>query len=133
MFSYENASMNTLLRASDPAWRRRDVQLIEQLDLALTLEAFGDEEVLVKVLYDRARVPDSEARRIVGRYESLVRGCVERQTDRVAAVGSLSPSRRRALAGEAVQAPPSKLVPERIRNRSPATRPGSRLRCAVNR
>ena len=114
MFSYENASMNTLLRASDPAWERRDVALIEQLDLALTLEVFGDEEILVKILYDRGRVTDAEARRIVGRYESLVRGCVEHQTDTVAAVGSLSPSRRRALAGETVPSPPGTLVPDRI-------------------
>jgi amino acid adenylation domain-containing protein len=115
MFSYENASMNTLLRGSDPAWQQRDVQLIEQLDFPLTLEAFGDDEILVKVLYDRSRVRDSEARRILGRYESFVRGCVERQADSVAAVGSLGPSRRRALAGEAVRSPPSELVPDRIR------------------
>ena len=115
MFSYENATMNTLLRESDPAWRHRDVQLIEQLELPLTLEAFGDEEILIKVLYDRARVPDSEAHRIVGRYESLVQGCVDRQTESAASVGSPSPSRRRALAGEMVESPPSKLAPERIR------------------
>jgi amino acid adenylation domain-containing protein len=117
MFSYENASMNTTLRASDPAWQRRDVQLVEQLDFALTLEAFGDVEILVKVLYDRGRVPDSEARRVMRRYEALVRSCIERQRDTVAAVSSLSALRRRALAGEAVKPPPSKLLPDRIRER----------------
>ena len=99
LFSYETASMNTLLRAADPAWERRDVQLIEQLDFPLTLEAFGDEEIRVNVLYDEARVPAHEAARIISRYEALVRACVEKPGATVASVCELSPRRRRSLSG----------------------------------
>ena len=76
LFSYENASMNTVLRAADPAWQRRDVELIEQLNFPLTLETFGDEEIAVNVLYDERLVPADEAARITSRYEELVRACV---------------------------------------------------------
>jgi amino acid adenylation domain-containing protein len=100
LFSYETASMNSLLRAAGPSWECRDVQLIEQLDFPLTLETLGDEEICVKVLYDRARVPAHEAVRIISRYEALVRACVEKPGATVASVGELSPGRRQSLSGE---------------------------------
>jgi amino acid adenylation domain-containing protein len=118
LFSYETASMNTLLRAADPAWERRDVQLIEQLEFPLALEAFGDEEIRVNVLYDATRVPANEATRIVSRYEALVRACVERPGATVASACELSPRRRRSLSGERSdgRAPTAaEVVPVRIR------------------
>jgi amino acid adenylation domain-containing protein len=117
LFSYERASMNSLLRAADPAWKRRDVQLIEQLDFPLTLEAFGDEEILVNVLHDEQRVPAEEATRIIGRYEELVRACVENPGASVASVCEMTPERRRRLSGEMsdARAPTAaELVPARI-------------------
>ena len=117
LFSYETASMNSLLRAADPAWERRDVQLIEQLDFPLTLEAFGDEQIVVRVLYDRTRVPDTEAERIGARYEELVRACVAQPLASVASVCELSAERRRLLSGELEDTRPAtaqELVPARI-------------------
>ena len=125
LFSFETASMNSLLRASDPAWERRDVQLIEQLDFPLALEAFGDERILVRVLHDRASVPDAEAERVGARYEELLRACVERPLETVGSVCELSADRRRHLSGEMQQAPPigqEQLVPARIQSQI-ASRP----------
>jgi amino acid adenylation domain-containing protein len=118
LFSFETASMNSLLRASGPAWERRDVQLIEQLDFPLALEVFGDERILVRVLHDRATVPDAEAERVSARYEELLRACVERPRASVASVCELSAERRRRLSGEEQAARPAseeELVPARIR------------------
>ena len=118
LFSYETASMNSLLRAADPAWERRDVQLIEQLDFPLTLEVLGDEEIRVDVLYDETRVPAHEATRVLSRYEELVRACVERPSATVASVCELSPRRRQRLSGVLSdgRAPTAaEVVPVRIR------------------
>jgi amino acid adenylation domain-containing protein len=100
LFSYESASTNGLLRAADPAWECRDAQLIEQLDFPLTFKAFGDEEILVEILYDETRVAEHEVTRIISRYEELVRACVEKPGATVASVCELSPRRRRGLSGE---------------------------------
>lgn len=126
LFSFERASMNSLLRASDPAWERRDTQLIEQLDFPLAVEVFGDERILVRVLHDRASVPDSEAERVSARYEELLRACVEHPLATVASVSELGPERRRALSGELSDTRPpgaEDLVPARIRAQI-ATGPG---------
>jgi amino acid adenylation domain-containing protein len=120
LFSYETASMNSVLRAADPAWQRRDVRLIEQLEFPLTLEAFGDDEILVNVLYNDALVPAGEAWRIIDRYETLVRACVADPEASVASVCELSPERRRMLSGELYECrvpTAADLVPARIRGR----------------
>jgi amino acid adenylation domain-containing protein len=118
LFSYETASMNTLLRATDPAWERRDVQLLEQLDFPLTLEVFGDERIRVNALYRETHVPGHEAARVVSRYETLLRACVERPDVTVASVCELSPGRRQRFSGEisngrALAA--TEVVPTRVR------------------
>jgi amino acid adenylation domain-containing protein len=118
LFSYENASMNTVLRAADPAWQRRDVELIEQLNFPLTIETFGDDEIAVNVLYDERLIPGDEAARITSRYEELVRACVAEPQASVASICELSPARRRMISGEltAFRAPVAAgLVPARIR------------------
>ena len=117
LFSFETGSMNSLLRAADPAWEQRDVQLIEQLDYPLTLEALGDEEIHLDVLYDEARVPADEAARIIGRYEELLRACVENPGATVASVCELDRLRRQRLSGELSDASAptaAELVPARI-------------------
>jgi len=120
LFSYETASMNAVLRGLDPAWERRDVRLIEQLDFPLTLEAFGDAEIRVNVLYDETLVPVDEVIRIIDRYEAMVRVCVSDPEAAVGAVCELSPQRRRALSGETSDAHPptaGELVPVLVRER----------------
>jgi amino acid adenylation domain-containing protein len=118
LFAYETASMNTILRAADPAWNQRDAQLIEQLAFPLTLEALGGDEIAVTVLYDEARVPADEAARVIRRYEAIVRACVERPHASVSSVCELRASRRRELSGELVDGPAptdAELVPARVR------------------
>jgi amino acid adenylation domain-containing protein len=118
LFNYERASANSVLRAADPAWERRDVELLEQLDFPLTLKPYGDEQILVQLLYDEGRVPACEVERIANRYEELVRACVENSAATVASACELRPARRRVLSGElGSDRPPSaeELVPARIR------------------
>jgi amino acid adenylation domain-containing protein len=121
LFSFEAASMVTLLRADDPAWERREVELIEQLDFPLSVETFGDEEIGLVLRFDEARVSTHEAARVADRYESLVRACVERPGDTVASVCELLPRERRRLSGELSRARPltaEDLVPVLVREQS---------------
>jgi amino acid adenylation domain-containing protein len=117
MFAFETASMNTILRAADPAWERREVQLIEQLEFGLSLETLGDPEIRINVFYDDIRVPALEASRVIGRYEELVRACVEAPHATLGSVCELGSERRRALSGELDDRPEATvadLVPIRI-------------------
>lgn len=117
MFNFDRASMNTVLRAADPAWERRDVRLIEQLEFPLTIDVFGDEEIAVTALFDETRVPAEEAARVLDRYEAIVRACVERPDLSVASLCELDSHRRRQLSGELADdsaVADAELVPVRI-------------------
>jgi amino acid adenylation domain-containing protein len=117
MFNFDRSSSNTLLRAADPSWERRDVRLIEQPELPFTVDVFGDDEISVKALFDETRVSPLEAERVLERYEAIVRACAERPGASVASAWELDPHRRRQLSGELDDdrtAASAELVPARI-------------------
>ncbi|HEY2778363.1 MAG TPA: amino acid adenylation domain-containing protein [Gaiellaceae bacterium] len=117
MFNFDRTTMNTVLRASDPAWESRDVRLIEQLEFPFTIDVLGDEQIAVTALFDESHVPAEEAARVLDRYEAIVRGCVERTEATVASVRELDPPRRKQLSGELEDeswVAAAKLAPTRI-------------------
>ena len=117
MFNFDRASMNAALCAADPAWEHRDVHLLEQLEFPLTIDVLGGDEITVTALFDQTRVPAQEAARVLGRYEAIVRGCVEGLDRSVASVCELGPARRRQLSGELADdsaVSSAALVPARI-------------------
>jgi amino acid adenylation domain-containing protein len=117
MFNFDRATMNSVLRATDSAWERRDVRLIEQLEFPFTIDVLGDEQIAVTALFDEANVSVEEAARVLDRYEAIVRACVERPEASVASVCELDPRGRRRLSGELeddTETVSAELVPVRI-------------------
>ena len=102
LFVYENASMAAQLG--------RDIDLLERLNYGLTVNAYGDERLLVKALYDGEGTSAATAERFLERLEQVlgeiaaaVRGDARgrprrpaRRTSAAASPGSSWPSRRRA-------------------------------------
>lgn len=72
LLSFESDSMNSALRRHGSEWERRDFQLVERLGYGLSLTAYEEETLLLKLHFDGARVGEDEARRLLARYGDLL-------------------------------------------------------------
>ncbi len=64
---YNDALMDSDMRARGGGFARRDFSWIEQTNFPVTLFAYGEPELLLKLSYDRALVPDAIARSMLAR------------------------------------------------------------------
>ena len=62
---FENITLEDQMRAEGKAWRSRRFQLIEQPGTPLLLAAYGGEQLVLKVLFDRHRIADAMAEQIL--------------------------------------------------------------------
>jgi amino acid adenylation domain-containing protein len=69
---YENQRFDTALRAEIGDNPRREFQLREQTNYALTLAAYGDPEILLKLEYDSRRFGRPAVRRMLGHIKTLL-------------------------------------------------------------
>ena len=107
LFVYENASMAAQLG--------RDIDLLERLNYGLTVNAYGDERLLVKALYDGEGTSAATAERFLERLEQVLGEIAASSPGtRVGDLAALPADERRHLSGELVAfAPPGpdELVP----------------------
>ena len=107
LFVYENASMAAQLG--------RDIDLLERLNYGLTVNAYGDERLLVKALYDGEGTSAATAERFLERLEQVLGEIAASSSGtRVGDLAALPADERRRLSGELVAfAPPGpdELVP----------------------
>ena len=107
LFVYENASMAAQLG--------RDIDLLERLNYGLTVNAYGDERLLVKALYDGEGTSAATAERFLERLEQVLGEIAASSPGtRVGDLAALPADERRRLSGELVAfAPPGpdELVP----------------------
>jgi amino acid adenylation domain-containing protein len=66
LLMFENRELNHALRAADARWAERTVALHEQPSPPLTVTVFDDQELEIRVLYDRRRFRDAVVERITG-------------------------------------------------------------------
>jgi len=101
LFAYENRSMQTALARADPAWRTREVDLLERLNYGLTLTMYGDERILVKAIYDGRETSSATARRFLELFEALL-GEIAASDDRtlLSDLARMPDDERRRLSGE---------------------------------
>ena len=71
---YENQRFDTALRAEIGDNPRRAFQLREQTNYALTLAAYGDPEILLKLEYDSRRFGRPAVQRMLGHLKTLLEG-----------------------------------------------------------
>jgi amino acid adenylation domain-containing protein len=73
---FDRARLTTRLRERGGSWLSREFQVIEDPAFALVLHAYGEAELLLRILYDRQRFEDATVERMLGHLKTLLEGMV---------------------------------------------------------
>ncbi len=71
---FDTASLNATMRALGPTFARREFELREQTTYPLTLYAYAEPGLLFKLAYERARINDDVATRLLAHLQTLLEG-----------------------------------------------------------
>jgi amino acid adenylation domain-containing protein len=94
---FENQRFDTTLRAEIGELPHRDFQFREQTSYALTLAAYGDPEILLKLEYDSRRFGEPAIERMLGHLRAALEGITSHPEGRVADVPLVTEAERRQL------------------------------------
>jgi natural product biosynthesis luciferase-like monooxygenase protein len=95
VFDYEQ--LNTSLRSLGPAWHTREFQIIERTNYPITVYAYGESELLLRIAYDRGRFSDSRITRMLGHIQTLLEGMAADPAARLASLPLLTARERHQL------------------------------------
>jgi natural product biosynthesis luciferase-like monooxygenase protein len=73
--------VGAVLRELGGPWERRDIRFLERTIYPLALFAYAETELVLKLAYDRARIPDATAERCLGQMRTMLEAlpaCLER-------------------------------------------------------
>jgi natural product biosynthesis luciferase-like monooxygenase protein len=91
--------MEAVMRAQGGAWARRTFRWIEQTNFPITLFGYAEDELSLKLSYDRARLDDEAATRLAARLEAVLKALAATPEAALGALPMLAPAER-ALAVE---------------------------------
>ena len=94
---YENQLPDSILRSQGGAWAHRQVVLRGQTGFPLTVSVYGEPELLLEILNDRARVDDVRAKQMLAHLATALRSLAEDASREVAAVTLLPEAERKLL------------------------------------
>jgi len=86
--------MEAAMQARGGAWARRTFRWIEQTNFPLTLFGYAEDELLLKLGYDRARLDEDAAARLVARLEAVLKALAARPEATLAELPALAPAER---------------------------------------
>lgn len=69
---FENFALDSALRAQGNGWSSRRFSLLEQTNFPLTLAAYADSELLLRIQFDRRRLDDDAVARMIGHLRTLL-------------------------------------------------------------
>ena len=69
---FENNELNTTLRSGGEEWKKRSFRLLQKTNFPLTLTAYGEAELLLRLAYDRQRFDDAEIARMLGHLATVL-------------------------------------------------------------
>ena len=105
LLMFDNASLDTTLRAAGGAWQRRDFRLLEETNYPLTLRAYGESALLLDLEYAPGRFDDAAIERMLGHLRTLLEGMLDHATGVVGDLPTLTADERRQLLVERNAAP----------------------------
>ena len=71
---FEDYQMDKRLRALGGNWNKRDVKLLEQTNYPLTVAAYAESDLLLKIEYDQQRFDHATIRRLLGHLRTVLEG-----------------------------------------------------------
>jgi natural product biosynthesis luciferase-like monooxygenase protein len=86
--------MEAAMQAQGGAWSRRTFRWIEQTNFPLTLFGYAEDELLLKLSWDRARLDDGSAARLVARLEAVLQALAARPEATLGELPTLAPEER---------------------------------------
>jgi natural product biosynthesis luciferase-like monooxygenase protein len=86
--------MEAVMRAQGGAWARRTFRWIEQTNFPITLFGYAEDELLLKLSYDRARLADDAAARLAERLEAVLKALAARPEVALGELPTLAHSER---------------------------------------
>jgi natural product biosynthesis luciferase-like monooxygenase protein len=95
---YNDALMDSVMRAQGGAFARRDFWWIEQTNFPLTLFGYGEAELLLKLGYDRSLVSDELARSMLARASAALTAFATQAERRLGELTRVPAEETRALA-----------------------------------
>ena len=103
---YDHESLGQRMRQLGGAWNRRHVDYVGQTSYPLTLVAYGDDEILLRLEFDRERFADPAMQRMLGHVRMLLGGLADEQLGHVHELPWLSVDEQAALTAPSTLAPP---------------------------
>ncbi|MFT3774240.1 MAG: amino acid adenylation domain-containing protein [Minicystis sp.] len=97
LFVFEEKILSTVLRRQGGAWDLRDFKILRQTTFPLALIAYGEDEILLEVEYDRRRFDDATAGRMLDHLATMLRAFPASPTARLADVPMLPETERRRV------------------------------------
>ena len=94
---FENYDLDTLLRKQGGAWSNRQFRLFSQTNYPLDLAAFDGTELRLRIDFDRSRIDDAAARRMIGHLQTLLGGMVNRPQAKLGELPLLTEAERHQL------------------------------------
>jgi natural product biosynthesis luciferase-like monooxygenase protein len=96
---FNDRLMEAVMQAQGGAWARRTFRWIEQTNFPLTLFGYAEDELILKLGYDRARLEDETAERLLARLEAVLKALAANPAVTLGELPTLAPAER-ALAVE---------------------------------
>ena len=100
LFVYENYQFGTRLNAQGGPWGARHFHILEQTGFPLTLAAYGDRELALKIEFDANRFSPATIDGIVGHLTTLLEGWARDASGPLWASSMLTASERRMIVSD---------------------------------
>jgi natural product biosynthesis luciferase-like monooxygenase protein len=94
---FNRMSLQSELRSVGGEWESRDFRVIDQTNFPLTLLAFADKELLLKVEFDLRRFDPPTMTRLLGHLRMLIEGIAAHPEERLSALPMLTEAERHQL------------------------------------
>jgi amino acid adenylation domain-containing protein len=97
ILNYDEQSRDATLAATIPGGARRRLRLYGELDCPVVVNAYGDDELLLRVKYDEALFDDSRIARLLAHFEGVLRLLITSPETRVGDVCVLTEAERKLV------------------------------------
>ena len=97
---FENDQLSDALQSQGGEWKNRKFRLVEQTNYPLVLNAYGGQQLLLKLEYDAARFDPKAVERMLGHLTTLLQGMVDGAQLRIKDLPLLTDAEKRQLTYE---------------------------------